>query len=409
MSSTGADPEPGHPAGRGPSLAPYYLIGFGLSSGLGGVVALLAEFKHELGFSDLGIGVSISAGFAAAFAASLIMSPLADRGRSPQLLRWALTLGALALVVHAVGDQLWHYVLGRAAFGFALGTGGPAARRTVIVADPDHLGRNLGRLGAFDVAGFMASPLLAAGVAALAGFRAWFWLSAAFLVLLLPAAVRARPDTASQDAESLGLSGLLRIRRLLGALCVAAAYFVFIGAFESVWILELDHRGASQAVISLALTLAALPIPLLSPVGGVLAQRYGARRWAIGTLGILTLVTSFYGVVPGVGFLVLLTGATSVVEGFGFPSTMMLTAAAVPEERQASAQGLMTAVEVATGAVSSLAIAAVYNARGDTTAWVATAVAMGILLVVGAVLTRPPDHKPVRPGVPTGIIQRLFR
>ena len=394
---------------KGPSLAPYYLIVFGMSAGLGGVVALLAELKHELGFSDFGIGIAIAAGFATAFAASLVLAPMADRGKSPQLLKLALTIGAGSLVVLAVGDQLWHYVLGRAAFGFALGAGSPAARRTVIVADPDNLGRNLGRLGAFDVGGFVAAPLAAVAVTAIGGFRAWFWVSAVFLLLLLPAAFRAQPDTAAQDTERLGMTGLLRIRRLIGALCVASAYFVLIGTFESVWVLELDSRGASQALIGFALTIAAVPLPIFSPIGGVLAQRFGARRWAVGTLGIMTIMVAFYGIVPGAWALIILTSATAVAEGFGFPSTPMLVSAAVPEERQAAAQGLMTAVEVATGAVASLVFAAIYSATSDTTVWITTSAAMAVLLVVGAVLTQPGDHKPIRPGIPFGTIRRLFR
>ncbi len=394
---------------KGPSLAPYYLIVFGMSAGLGGVVALLAELKHELGFSDFGIGIAIATGFATAFVASLVLAPMADRGKSPQLLKLALTIGAGSLVVLAVGDQLWHYVLGRAAFGFALGAGSPAARRTVIVADPDNLGRNLGRLGAFDVGGFVAAPLAAVAVTAIGGFRAWFWVSAVFLLLLLPAAFRAQPDTAAQDTERLGMTGLLRIRRLIGALCVASAYFVLIGTFESVWVLELDSRGASQALIGFALTIAAVPLPIFSPIGGVLAQRFGARRWAVGTLGIMTIMVAFYGIVPGAWALIILTSATSVAEGFGFPSTPMLASAAVPEERQAAAQGLMTAVEVATGAVASLVFAAIYSATSDTTVWITTSAVMAVLLVVGAVLTQPGDHKPIRPGIPFGTIRRLFR
>ena len=394
---------------KGPSLAPYYLIVFGMSAGLGGVVALLAELKHELGFSDFGIGIAIATGFATAFAASLVLAPMADRGKSPQLLKLALTIGAGSLVVLAVGDQLWHYVLGRAAFGFALGAGSPAARRTVIVADPDNLGRNLGRLGAFDVGGFVAAPLAAVAVTAIGGFRAWFWVSAVFLLLLLPAAFRAQPDTAAQDTERLGMTGLLRIRRLIGALCVASAYFVLIGTFESVWVLELDSRGASQALIGFALTIAAVPLPIFSPIGGVLAQRFGARRWAVGTLGIMTIMVAFYGIVPGAWALIILTSATAVAEGFGFPSTPMQASAAVPAERQAAAQGLMTAVEVATGAVASLVFAAIYSATSDTTVWITTSAVMAVLLVVGAVLTQPGDHKPIRPGIPFGTIRRLFR
>jgi hypothetical protein len=69
----------------------------------------------------------------------------------------------------------------------------------------------------------------------------------------------------------------------------------------------------------------------------------------------------------------------------------------------------MGAVEVATGAVAAIAIAIVYDAHGDAVAWRTTAVTMAILLSIGAILTRPEDRKPVRPGVPTRTIRRPFR
>ena len=195
----------------------------------------------------------------------------------------------------------------------------------------------------------------------------------------------------------------------MGAFFVVAAYFVFIGAFEAVWVLEMDTRGATQTTLAVGITLAALPIALLSPLGGSLAQRYGARRWAIGGLASITLLTTFYGVVPGVAALVAITMATSVMEGFTFPSAPMLVAAAVAENRQASAQGLMGAVEVATAAVAAMIIAMIYDSHGDLTAWIVTASTMAILLLIGAILTRPTDRQLVQPGVPTDPIRRPFQ
>ena len=337
------------------------------------------------------------------------MAPHADRGWAPLMLRGGLAMAVVGMAILAVGHDLWHYVLGRAVFGFALGTAGPAARRTVIVADPANLGRNMGRLGAWDVGGFVAGPMIAAGLNAVGGFRFTFWAMGGALILLLPLAFRAQPDTAARDEHGLGMKGLLRIRRLVGALFVVSAYFLFIGAFEAVWILEMDHRGADQTTLSIGITLAALPIPLFSPLGGTLAQKYGARRWAVGGLAVITLITTFYGVVPGVAWMVALTMATSVLEGFTFPSAPMLVAAAVPQERQASAQGLMSAVEVATAAVAAALLAMVYDAHGDLVAWAVTAVAMAILLVIGAILTRPEDRQLVRPGVPDDPIRRPFQ
>ena len=399
----------GEPSETGPSLTPYFLILFGASAGLGSIIVLLAEIRNELGFTETGIGLAIAAGFAAAFVANIIMAPHADRGRAPAMLRGGLALGVVGLLVLAVGQDLWHYVLGRAVFGFALGTAGPAARRTVIVADPANLGRNMGRLGAWDVGGFVAGPMIASLLAAIGGFRFTFWFMAISLAALLPVAFRAQPDTAARDEEGLGLKGLLRIRRLVGAFFVVAAYFVFIGAFEAVWVLEMDARGATQTTMAIGLTLAALPIAMLSPLGGSLAQRYGARRWAIGGIASITLLTTFYGVVPGVVALVALTMVTSVLEGFAFPSAPMLVAAAVAENRQAAAQGLMGAVEVATAAVAAVIISIIYDRHGDLVAWIVTASTMAILLLIGAILTRPEDRQLVRPGVPSDPTRRPFQ
>jgi MFS family permease len=399
----------GEPSETGPSLTPYFLILFGASAGLGSIIVLLAEIRNELGFTETGIGLAIAAGFAAAFVANIIMAPHADRGRAPAMLRGGLALGVVGLLVLAVGQDLWHYVLGRAVFGFALGTAGPAARRTVIVADPANLGRNMGRLGAWDVGGFVAGPMIASLLAAIGGFRFTFWFMAISLAALLPVAFRAQPDTAARDEEGLGLKGLLRIRRLVGAFFVVAAYFVFIGAFEAVWVLEMDTRGATQTTMAIGLTLAALPIAMLSPLGGSLAQRYGARRWAIGGIASITLLTTFYGVVPGVVALVALTMVTSVLEGFAFPSAPMLVAAAVAENRQAAAQGLMGAVEVATAAVAAVIISIIYDRHSDLVAWIVTASTMAILLLIGAILTRPEDRQLVRPGVPSDPTRRPFQ
>ena len=399
----------GEPSETGPSLTPYFLILFGASAGLGSIIVLLAEIRNELGLTETGIGLAIAAGFAAAFVANIIMAPHADRGRAPAMLRGGLALGVVGLLVLAVGQDLWHYVLGRAVFGFALGTAGPAARRTVIVADPANLGRNMGRLGAWDIGGFVAGPMIAAGLNMIGGFRLTFWVMAIALAALLPTAFRAQPDTAARDEEGLGLKGLLRIRRLVGAFFVVAAYFVFIGAFEAVWVLEMDTRGATQTTMAIGLTLAALPIAMLSPLGGSLAQRYGARRWAIGGIASITLLTTFYGIVPGVVALVALTMVTSVLEGFAFPSAPMLVAAAVAENRQAAAQGLMGAVEVATAAVAAVTISMIYDRHGDLMAWIVTASTMAILLLFGAILTRPTDGQLVQPGVPTDPIRRPFQ
>ncbi len=376
---------------EGPSLVPYYLILFGMSAGLASVMTLLAEFRNELGFSQFGIGLGVAGGLGAAFVASVTLAPQADRGRAPVMLRSGLLLGIAGLVTVAMTSNLWHMVVGRVLFGLAFGVAHPAARRTVIVADPNNLGRNLGRLGAFDVAGFVVGPAAAALLNAVGGFRTPFWVMAILLTLLIPTAWRARPDTAPKDTQRRGPTDLFHNQRLIGAFFIVAAYFVFIGAFESIWVLEMDHRGADQWQIGVSITVAALPISILAPWGGVLAQRYGARRWAVGMVATCAVFSTLFGLVEGIMSLVVLTIACSCAEGIGFPSTPMLVSAAVPEDRQAAAQGLASAIEVGVAAVAALGLAAIYEAAGDTVAWIVAGVTMAVLLIIGWNLTKESD------------------
>ena len=390
-----------------PKLFPYFLIIFGMSAGLSSVVTLVAEFKQEFGFSNFEIGLTIFCGFAFSFIALITLSPHADRGRSPILLKSGLLLGIIALFFLAVGDSLWYFIVGRSLFGFGLGAAAPAARRTVIVANPNELGKNLGKLGAYDVAGWVVGPGITAALNAMGDFRTPFWVMGVALVFLLPTAWKAKPDAAGRDFQKRRPLDLFRIRRLKGALLILSAYFAFIGVFESVWVLELDFRGASQWQIGVALTLAALPIPLLAMKGGILAQRFGARRWALGTMSICAAFVASFGMFQGLLTIIILTILCSLFEGLGFPAGPMLVSVSVPEERQAAAQGLAGATEVAAGALASIMAAVIYQTTNDTVVWITTSIIMIVLLVFGWILTKPPDRQPVRPDIPFDIKRRL--
>ena len=371
----------------GPSLLPYYLIVFGMAAGLASVVTLLAEFRNNLGFSEFSIGASVAGGLGAGFIAALTLGPQADRGRAPLMLRSGLLLGLAGLIVMAVATDFWLFMLGRVLMGLAFGVAQPATRRTVIVADPQNLGRNVGRLGAFDVAGFVVGPAAAAALNAIGGFRAPFWFMAVFLALLIPTAWRAQSDTAAKDVTRQPLSDLLKNRQLLGACSVVSAYFVFIGAFESVWILDMDNRGASQWQIGVTVTCIALPIAVLAPWGGGLAQRYGPRKWALAMITTCSIFNALFGLVPGLVALILLTIGCGFAEGIGFPSGTMLVSSSVPQSRQAAAQGLASAIEVGTAAIAALGLAAVYASAGHTAAYLTASATMLVLLTVGWKLT----------------------
>ena len=70
--------------------------------------------------------------------------------------------------------------------GVGVGMLVPAARRLVIVSDPDNVGKNIGTMGAFDVGGFLVGPLLAGVLAEFYGYRAPFIVLAVITAALRP-------------------------------------------------------------------------------------------------------------------------------------------------------------------------------------------------------------------------------
>ena len=371
------------------NLIPYYLTAFAMSSALASVFALVAEFRNELGFSSFEIGLIISCGYAASFVSSIVLAPLADRGRAPVLLRFGVLLGVTALIILGIGTELWQFILGRALFGLALGASGPAIRRTIILSDADNFGRNLGRIGTADVAGFVVGPVVAIVFNLIGDFHTPFLAMAVVLICILPAVWRAQADQGKRVARYENPITLLKERRVLGALCMVAAYWVFIGAFEPVWVMELDARGAEQWQIGLALTLICFPIAFLAPIGGTMAQKYGSRLWSMGLILGCSLIAVSFGFVPGLIPLIAITFVDACFEGIGFTATPMMVSEAVSEDRQAAAQGLLVSVSVAIAAVATLGFTWLYGATDDTTTWLAISVTMLVFGGLGWILSKP--------------------
>ena len=112
----------------------------------------------------------------------LALARLADRGYAPMLVRGGILLAMAAMIGSAVATEFWAFLVARLLLGLGSGAVGPAMRRIVITREPDAVGANLGRLAAFDVAGFMLGPLVAAVVAEAFGIRAPFVFLAAVFV-----------------------------------------------------------------------------------------------------------------------------------------------------------------------------------------------------------------------------------
>jgi MFS family permease len=385
-------PAAGSPPGTRPApppLWPYLLVVFLITSGFGAVFTMLAELRDQFGFSDFGVGLIASSGFFAGLVSQLGLARYADRGHSIAMIRLGLLVAVGSMAMMAVAGSLWFFVASRGALGVGAGLVIPAARRIVIASDPVHVGTNLGRLGAADIAGFIFGPAVSAALVELGGVRAPFIALGVVIVVALPFAMRAAVDPGAIDLERRPVRGLLRVRAVLAVISLATGFYVMIGTFDSVWAVLMTDNGAQTWVIGVTITIFALPMIVMAPIGGRLAQRHGGVRTAL--LGLcLALPCMFsYGFLGSILALSIVATLQGFFDAVTFPSVQVAIAFASPKEQLAAAQGLLGAVELAAAGTMALIAAAVYDAGGATPTFLLTTGVMLATALLGAALAGP--------------------
>lgn len=270
------------PWGRGADrgLLPYQIVMGATTGSIGGIIVVLGPLRDEQGFSDTEIGIVVASGFLAAFVAQVALAPFADRGHGRAMAVTGVALGAAALGAMAVLDGIAAWAVSRAALGFSAGLVLPGLRRAASVMNPAKAGENLGRLMVGEVLGFVAGPVISAVMVTVGGLRAPFVAFAAGMVLFLPVVARLPADRGLTDARRRSSLDLLGRPRLQGALIMILGYFVVVGAFEAVLPVMFQDRGGDPMHTSIAFTMLALPIAVVGPRAGRIADRLGPARMA---------------------------------------------------------------------------------------------------------------------------------
>lgn len=379
----------GAQASSGRDLLPFQIVIGVSSAGVGGIVAVLGQLRQDLGFSEAWIGVIVSAGFLASFVSQVGLASFADRGHARRMVVAGVLVGVASLLIMTTASQVGLWVLARAGFGFACGLILPGVRRAAAVLDPAKVGENMGRLVVGEIGGFLIGPVVAGVLVEVGGLRLPFIVFAVVLVLFLPFVLRLPADRGQLDTSARRLSfDLLRNRRLQGALVLVAAYFGFIGAFEAVIPVMYADRGASALVTGLVFSTFGLPIVILSPRAGRVADRIGPSRVATGGIAAVSATASIYGFLPGYIFPAILMGVAGVGDAFGFTAVQVTVARAVPEQRQAGALGLMGATEVLAAGMTAVPAAVLYDHAGAERMWLISSGLTLAVIAVAAVLFR---------------------
>jgi MFS family permease len=360
-----------------------------LAAGYGVMFTVLDDFRDDYGISETWLGTIVAMGFFSAFVTQILIAPQADRGHARHLVLAGLLLNVVGLLGMAFGDDVATLLTARFVMGIGVGMGYPSARRIVILADPDNLGRNLGRLLSADVAGFAMGPAVAAVLVPGFGIKAPFLLIAALSLLFFPVVWRTRVAESVDVTPTKLAFDLLRDRTLAAAVTLGAAVFMMIGAFDALWAVVLDDLDAPDWATSVGIVGFAVPLIIFGPKGGELAQRVGPFRLATLGLSLGSLFMFLYGAVPTAWAMLGVAAVHALSDGFTVSSTGVAVGLAAPQDRQASAQGLLGGVQTITAGITAIAAGAIYDHFGRIEAYTTCALAMATLVIIGARLAGP--------------------
>ncbi len=367
----------------------YALLAAACSAGYGIVFTLLDNYRTDDHISSTVLGIVLGVGFLSGFVAQMALAPLADRGHAKQLVVVGTAVYIAGLVGMAFAHSAWSLITLRFVTGLGVGIVSPAVRRIIILADREHLGRNLGRLLAFEVGGFAAGPAIAAITVGPWGIAAPYLITAGFTLLVTIPAWLDTVVEAVEPTEQRFAFDLLRFRPFAAAAVFGAAVFLMIGAFDALWSLSLDDLHADERLANFGITMFALPLVILGTTGGKLAQRIGPYRLAAAGLGLAIACMTLYGIMPTAALMLGVSMVHSIGDGLTVSSSGVAVAMVVPENRQAGAHGVMGGMQSLIGGTTAPAIGFIYDHHGRTVAYACAAIGMAVLWVIALILATP--------------------
>jgi MFS family permease len=360
-----------------------------LASGYGVLFTVVGDYRDEYGISETWLGVLIGAGFLSAFVAQIVIAPLADRGHARTLIIIGVLGNVVGLLMMAFGTSLVPLLAGRLVSGIGIGASLPAIRRIVILADPENLGQNLGRLLSADVFGFASGPAISAALVGTFGLASPFLVVSGLTLAIIPFALAvAVVETPEETGQRLALD-LLRNRVVSGAVVLGSAVFLMIGAFDALWDVVHEDLETTDWLANLGITLFAVPLVILGPTSGRLAQRIGPFRIAAAGLVAGAFFIFMYGQLPTGGWIFAFAMMHAVSDGITVAASGVAISLAVAEDRQAGAQGLMGAAQSLMAGIAAPVVAGLYEGPGRAVAYGAAAVGMLVLVVIGMALAWP--------------------
>lgn len=390
------------PLRRYPDLGLICLGIFIMLVGVGAIVPVRSIYARDHGATMEEIGLMASSFLLGQFIFQLPGGWASDRwGRKPILVAGVL-LGAIVSFLFLLSDHAWWYIGLRFVEGIAGGIVTPAANAYVIDTVPaKERGAAFGWLGSAFSAGFMMGPAIGGPMSDVLGYASPFifggvtgLITAAFLVWkmsnLKPGAAQAQEETARIEEEQEKLSKRIPRRLFVPGLIAALAFSIAggfgDGLFISIWTIWLDDLHASTSYIGLTFIVFSLPLMVLMPITGRLADKYRLSFLMAVPYALVSSVYFFYTMTTDLFWI----AAIGLLEGtflaISIPALSSFIANLSPDKSRGKLQGVFSTTRTLAGLASSYVTASLYSKDTMTTPFLWLAIAQVTISVSGGLL-----------------------
>jgi MFS family permease len=362
---------------RYPDLGLISLGLFVMLLGVGAIAPIRAIYARDHGATMAELGLMASAFLLGQFVFQLPGGWASDRwGRKPLLVLGVAVAGVVTFMF-LLSDNPWYFIALRFIEGAAAGAISPSANAYVIDAVPaKERGAAFGWLGSAFSAGFMLGPAIGGLMADALGPTSPFifggiapLLVAVFLLRKManrkpgekPAAVEEDAVTTGETASRRQVPRQLFVPALIGALVITIGSGFGDGLFISLWTLWMDDLHASTTLIGLTFVTFSLPVMLLMPLTGKLADKYSLAP----LVAIPGVLISFVYLTYGFTSNLLLITSIGLLEGTFIaimaPASSAFIANLSPDNARGRLQGIMSTSRTLGGFVSSMLVAILYQ------------------------------------------------
>ncbi|WP_420443868.1 MFS transporter [Candidatus Poriferisodalis sp.] len=364
-----------------------YATQFFVSASLGVVFAYLADLQDRYDLTNLELGMIASVGFVAGLASQLLLSPLVDRGHH-RLVVWVSVVSAVAGAFGFVfAESTWSLVTSRALAGVSFGLFGLVARKALIGLDISGSGSKVGGLLSFGVAGFISGPFIGAALSGIS-FEAPFLLTGTLMALVGPfaAILISKSPIAATAVDYSDLLNLLRRPRVQAAILVHVGIWGLVGMFDATVDRYLTDVGLSSTEFAIGLLVLGIPLMVLPPHAGALAERLGGGRVAVPALVLFAPAVVLYGWVGGLWTFIAIGVAEAITESYSEMGAQVLILEATGVEQAAMGTGVLEAIGLMMAAIAALLGPSLYGQFGSR--WLFGVWGVVCLVLSGIVMLR---------------------